>query len=634
MPTHPTLNIGILAHVDAGKTSLTERLLFDTGAIHTLGSVDAGTTQTDTGAIEQQRGITVRTGVAAFAHRGAHVNVIDTPGHPDFVAEVHRAVEVLDAAILVVSAVEGVQSHTRTLMRMLRGLRVPTVVFVNKVDRPGARTGDLIVEMRRTLTPHLLAMTSVRHAGTEVVRVIPEILADNRFRDNLTERLADIDDAVLARIVEGTGLGPGELPLLLAEQTAAARIHPVYFGSARGGQGIPELLNGLIQLLPSVPAHGSCAPRGTVFALERSASGAKTAHLRLFAGALSARQQITLERIAPDGTIARNTGRIASLEVVGRRGIDLLSAGDIGAIRGLPWVRVGDRLAALDDAPEVGRRADFPAPVLRTLVRTRGGPATRLHAALELMSEHDPLLHVQLEPDGSISILLYGEIQKEIIAATLAAEFGIDAEFRDSEPIYVEQVTGIGHAIEELGHRAPSPSGYWATLGLRVAAATAGSGVAFLRETRFGTLPRAFHSAIEESVHACLRRGPSGHAITDCIVVLTHTGFVGPITTAADFRALTPIVLDRALRAAGTRLLEPYHRFEATVPTAAFATVSSYLSSLAADIDDAVPNLRTCVIHGSIAARHVDTVHRALAGITYGEGIWWSQPFDYRPGVD
>ncbi|MRH88574.1 GTP-binding protein [Nocardia sp. SYP-A9097] len=502
MHPHRILNIGILAHVDAGKTSLTERLLFDTGAIDTLGSVDAGTTRTDTGEIERQRGITVRSAVASFTHGVTQVNVIDTPGHADFVAEVDRALVALDAAVLVVSAVEGVQSHTRILMRILRETGLPTIIFVNKIDRHGARTDSLIAEIGEKLTPRAIAMATVRAPGTRSAQVVPETFGNNSFRDRVAEQLADVDDSILARVVDGPALSPVEVVEMLSEQIANARTYPLYFGSSRTGQGIAALVDGI-------------------------------------------------------------TGR--------------------------------------------------------------------LHAALQIMAEHDPLLHARQEPDGTSSILLYGEIQKEIIATTLANDFGIDSDFQVSEPICIERVTGNGEATEEMRFRAPSPSGFWATVGLRIEPAPPRSGVSFRRETELGALPRAFHTAIEESVYARLRNGPTGRAITDCIVTLARTGFAGPVTTAADFRGLVPIVLDRALDTAGTQLLEPYHSFEIDIPAETFTPVTAYLAGLAANIDTTTAGPHTWQLRGVIPARHIHAVQHQLADLTHGDGTWSSQPADYRP---
>ncbi|MBI0380415.1 GTP-binding protein, partial [Streptomyces albiflaviniger] len=240
MPSSPrvsrTLNIGVLAHVDAGKTSLTERLLYDAGVIDRLGSVDTGDTQTDTGEIERQRGITVRTAVASLTTGDTQINLIDTPGHSDFIAEVERALGVLDGAVLVLSAVEGVQAQTRVLMKTLRRLRLPVLLFINKIDRAGARDEGLLADIRRALAPHLVPLTTVRELGTRNARVRPRSLDDPGVRAEAAEVLAEIDDAMLARVVDGPPPSAEEVGAALAAGTAAGLAHPVFFGSALSGE--------------------------------------------------------------------------------------------------------------------------------------------------------------------------------------------------------------------------------------------------------------------------------------------------------------------------------------------------------------------------------------------------------------
>src|SRR4029450_10650435 len=198
-----TLNLGILAHVDAGKTTLTERLLFTTGAIKDVGSVDAGTTQTDSLELERERGITIRSAVASFLVGDLAVNLVDTPGHPDFIAEVERVLGVLDGAVLVVSAVEGVQPQTPLLFRALQRLRVPTLLFVNKVDRAGADPDAVVVTMARRLSPGIVPMAAVRDPGTRGAAVVPCAAADEAHRTRLTEVLADNDEAILREYGDG-----------------------------------------------------------------------------------------------------------------------------------------------------------------------------------------------------------------------------------------------------------------------------------------------------------------------------------------------------------------------------------------------------------------------------------------------
>ncbi|MEU7483850.1 GTP-binding protein [Streptomyces sp. NPDC042319] len=642
-----TLNIGILAHVDAGKTSLTERLLHDTGAIDRLGSVDAGTTHTDTGTVERQRGITVRSAVVSFTLDATRVNIIDTPGHADFVAEVERALAVLDGAVLVLSAVEGVQAHTRLLMRTLREMRLPTLLFVNKTDRAGARHDSLLADARRKLAPRLVPMTAVHGLGTRAARTVPYSLDDPDFRTRVAETLAETDDALLARVVDGPYPTPAELRTALADRTARGLAHPVYFGSALSGQGVGALLDGITGLLPPAAVPDPVAtpdPRGTVFAADHTAAGARSAYVRLYSGELAARQRITLHRREPDGTPHTYTGRITALEVVGAAdgAGHRLTPGNIARISGVAGIRVGDRLGAADDD---AHRPHFPAPTLRTVVRPRDpgpGAAARLHAALRRLAEEDPLIHACAEPDGTTSVLLHGEMQKEIIAAALADEYGIDATFTPSRVVCRERPAGTGEAVEELGHRAPAPSGHWATVGLRVDPAADGTGAVFRYETELGALPRAFHTAVEESVHAGLRRGPHGWAVTDCTVTLVRSGFVGPVSTAADFRGLTPLVLARALERAGTRVYEPYHAFEADVPADALPAVTACLAGLGADIAETAaepvagahpgPGADAgWLIKGTLPARHLHTVERRLPGLSHGEGTWWSRACGDRP---
>ena len=235
---HGTLNLGILAHVDAGKTTLTEQLLYAAGVIDEIGSVDHGTTQTDSLALERQRGITIKSAVVSFALDDATVNLIDTPGHPDFIAEVERVLSVLDGAVLVISAVEGVQAQTRLLMRALQRLRVPTLIFVNKIDRPGAGDERVLQAISERLTPAIIPIGSASDLGTRAAGFTPSGAADADFEARLASAIADRDDAILAAYVDDeTSVPYRRLREELAAQTKQALLHPVFFGSASPAQG-------------------------------------------------------------------------------------------------------------------------------------------------------------------------------------------------------------------------------------------------------------------------------------------------------------------------------------------------------------------------------------------------------------
>ncbi|MFC8412819.1 tetracycline resistance ribosomal protection protein Otr(A) [Streptomyces coelicoflavus] len=615
-----TLNIGILAHVDAGKTSLTERLLFDHGAVDRLGGVDTGDTVTDDGDIERRRGITVRSAVAAFTVGDTRVNLIDTPGHSDFVAEVERALEVLDGAVLLLSAVEGVQARTRVLMRTLRRLRLPTLVFVNKIDRSGARTDGLLDDVRRLLTPHVAPLTGVTDAGTKgalVVRRPPG--------KGTAEALAEVDPGILAALVDGPEPTAGQLAAALAARTADGSFHPLFHGSALGGQGVAELVEGLVALVPAAApgTAGVTEPRGTVFAVRPGPTGERTAYLRLYDGEVRPRRRLTFLRRESDGRRTEVSGRVTRLDVVG--GDATLTAGNIAALTVPGGLRVGDRLGEPTD-----RAPQFAPPTLHTLVRAvRPEQAAPLRSALLALADEDPLLHARPAASGATALLLYGEVQMEVLAATLAEEFGIEAEFTPGRVRFLERPAGTGEAAEEMPWL--DRTRYWATVGLRVEPGPYGSGGVFGYETELGALPRAFHQAVEETVHATLLAGLTGAAVTDYRVTLVRSGFSSVLSTAADFRGLTPIVLRRALARAGTVLYEPYLAFEAEVPPDALAAVTALLASLGADFTGTTGGDPAWTVTGELPARRAREAGLRLPGLTRGEAVWSSRPSADRP---
>ena len=290
-----SLNLGILAHVDAGKTSLTEQLLHAGGVIDQLGSVDKGDTQTDSLALERQRGITIKSAVASFPiGDDLAVNLIDTPGHPDFIAEVERVLRVLDGAVLVLSAVEGVQPQTRVLMRALRRLRIPTLLFVNKIDRAGARNESLLQEISQMPGLDIIPMGDTSALGTKAADFTRWGANDPELRSSLVEALAEHDQEILTSYIEGEGQVPLDRLLeLLRVQTQRGSVHPLFFGSARTGAGIDAFISGVSDLLSTCANGDPDAPTsGTVFKIERGASRNKIAYVRLLSGTLRVRDRL------------------------------------------------------------------------------------------------------------------------------------------------------------------------------------------------------------------------------------------------------------------------------------------------------------------------------------------------------
>ncbi|GAB2691324.1 elongation factor G [Kitasatospora kifunensis] len=630
-----TVNIGILAHVDAGKTSLTERLLYSAGVIDRIGSVDRGDTQTDSHELERQRGITIRSAVVSFTIGGVKVNLVDTPGHPDFISEVERALGILDGVVLVVSAVEGVQAQTRLLMRTLIKLRLPVLVFVNKIDRRGARDAELLAQIRAELTPAAVLMSRVARLGTPQARAIARSVTQEDFATELAEALGEHDDAFLARYLgDGPALAAADYTAALARQTRAAEVHPVFFGSAVADTGIAELVEGITGLLP----ERSCASaggglRGTVFKIERGWAGEKIAYVRLHAGTLEPRAKVSIHRPDRHGASTELTGRATAVEVIDQ-GAALVErtagAGDIAKVRGLKGIRIGDQLGS---AERLGGQQLFAPPTLETVIRaTSPGAAPELYEALLQLADQDPLINLrvdQREAERQVSLSLYGEVQKEVIKATLAQEHHLDVVFEDTRIICVERPIGVGEAVEEIDGR--SRTLFWATVGLRVEPGEMGSGIVFRRAVELGSLPAAFHRGIEEAVHATLQQGLWGWEVLDILVTLTHSGFASPISAAGDFRKLTPLVLMDALKQAGTQVLEPVHRFELEAPAEHASAVLLKLAECGATPEATTPRGSTYLIEGLLPARVVQEFEQRLPGLSQGEGVLLTRFHGFRP---
>ena len=633
------LNLGILAHVDAGKTTLTERLLYQAGAIDELGSVDAGTTQTDSLTLERQRGITIKSAVASFALKGVHVNLIDTPGHPDFIAEVERVLSVLDGAVLVISGVEGVQPQTRILMRALQRLCIPTLVFVNKIDRPGAGDERVVQGISQRLTAAVVPMGTAHALGTRAAYFTLSSVEDTAFRARLAEVLAERDEGIMAAYVEDESNLPHHLLRdALVAQTKQALVHPVFFGSAVTGAGVESLMTGIPELLPASPGDPDGPVSATVFKIERGTSGEKVAFVRMFSGTIRTRQVLRFGRALEDKVTA-----ISVFERGPAVSRPAVSAGAVAKIWGLSEVQVGDRIG------EIGTDVSdhhFSPPTLESVV-VAGNPDDRapLRVALAQLAEQDPLINVrQDDTRRELSVSLYGEVQKEVIQATLANEFGLEVTFRETTPIYIERPVGTGEAIEILNAES---NPFLATIGLRIEPAPAGSGIDFRLQVDPRTVPLYIYKTFEgfsermgQYIRLALVEGLLGWQVTDCFVTMTRCTYSvpdgppsrrGPLSTAADFRKLTPLVLAQALERAKTVVCEPIVRATLEIPTGAIGPVMAALARLEAAVE--TPSLRgtLSVIETVLPAVRAQELQRQLPELTGGEGVLDSTFAGYHP---
>ena len=634
-----TLNLGILAHVDAGKTTLTERLLYAAGAIEELGSVDDGTTRTDTLALERRRGITIKSAVVSFTIGDVTVNLIDTPGHPDFIAEVERVLSVLDGAVLVLSAVEGVQPQTRILMRALQRLRVPALIFVNKIDRPGASEVRVVQAVSERLTPAIVPMGSVSQIGTRAADFTPWDSIDEAFRARLAEVLAEHDASILAAFVDDEiRVSEDALRQALAAQTMSALVHPVFFGSALTGAGIVPLMAGIAELLPAAEGDVDGPVSAAVFKIERGAGGEKITYVRMFSGTVRARDRLCFDQ--------GHEGKVTAIRVFDdglaeQRGA--VFAGQIGQLRGLGEVRIGDTIGR---SATPSTRHHFAVPTLESVVAP-DNPDDKgaLRVALAQLAEQDPLIDVRQDDTlQELAVSLYGDVQKEVIEATLAEDFGLDVSFRSTTVICVERLSGTGEAVEVL-HAETNP--FLATIGLRVEPAAIGSGVDFRLRVDPRSVPlylyktvERFTDSMDRYVRRTLQEGLFGWQVTDCTVTMTRCTYSvpdgppsrrGPLSTAADFRKLTPLVLMQALERAGTVVCEPILRVSLEIPASAIGPVVALLARLGAGASP--PSLQggLATIETALPAARARDLHRQLPALTSGEGVLESDFGGYQP---
>ncbi|NNC11614.1 TetM/TetW/TetO/TetS family tetracycline resistance ribosomal protection protein [Planctomonas sp. JC2975] len=633
-----TANWGIVAHVDAGKTSLTERLLFSSGAIDALGSVDAGTSLTDSMDIERRRGITIRTNVASFLldrHDGdapAQVNLIDTPGHADFIAEVERSLSVLDAAVLVVSAVEGVQPQTVVLWRALTRLRLPVAVFVNKIDRQGADPDRVVRELRRRLADRdgtsVVPFTEVGGLGTKDAAVAELELS----RDEVRERLAEHDASLLDDFVNSRTTSRERARAAFRSEWAARDVVPVVFGSAMTGAGIRELMSVMAEFPVGSPHADTDPLSARVFKIENDERG-RIVWARVFGGLLRERDRVDDEGVR---------SLVSWLEVSAPSGVrppEAARAGDVVRMRGLTRARIGDWLGTTSASRPSVR---FAAPTLESVVDpVHTAERGAMFAALSTLAEQDPLIALRVDDDrAEVAVTLFGDVQKEVIAALLDEQFGIAVVFRPTTTRQIERISNIGSAHAIMSEHT---TGYLATLGFIVAPGEIGTGLTVELAVERGSMPPAFFSATREGIEAGLAQGRYGWPIPDAHVTITHTGYAprqshshqkfnkGMSSVGADFRLLAPMLIHRALAQAGTIVCEPVDAFTVDTGADAADAVIALLRRNEGIIRSMEPEHDRVALAGTVPARMARTLAVALPDLTRGEAVLALEHDHYRP---
>ncbi len=624
-PLNRVRNIGIIAHIDAGKTTTTERILFYTGRTHRMGSVDEGTTVTDWMDQERERGITITAAAVTCFWHNHQINIVDTPGHIDFTAEVQRSLRVLDGGVVVFDAMAGVEPQSETVWRQAQEFGVPLVAFINKMDRLGADFSRAIGTIQEGLAANpvaiqwpigreedfrgvvdLLEMQGIvwsdeLGARPEKVAIPPEVEeAAYEARERAVEQIVETDDELMMLYLEGEEISPAQLRQALRRATLSGELQPVLCGSALRNKGIQPLLDAVASYLPSPmdipPVDGvnpytqkvetrsanSDAPLAAlVFKISTDPYVGRLAYFRVYSGEIEAGSRVTnsvKER-------KERVGRLLRMFADRREEIDVLRAGDIGATLGLKHTFTGETLCA-PSAPIVLESISFPEPVISVAVEPRSAAdEERLNEGLQSLAEEDPTFVVATDPDtGQTLIKGMGELHLEILTDRLKREFGVEGRISRPRVSYRETITeparGRGIFDRETGGRA-----HFADVRLDVEPVAAGGGFVFENVLPEEALAEKFVDAVRQGCREAMEGGVLvGYTLVDVKVRLIDVKVVEETASELAFKVAGTKAFSEAVEQAEPVLLEPLMDLEAVVPEEYTGDVMSDLNARGAEI--------------------------------------------------
>ena len=608
------INIGILAHVDAGKTTLTESLLYTSGAIMEPGSVDKGTTRTDSMALERQRKITIQAAVTSFRWKGYKVNLVDTPGHMDFLAEVHRSLSVLDGAILVVSAKDGVQAQTRVLFHALRKMKIPTIIFINKIDQSGVVLEQTYQNIREKLTEDMIVMQEV-HLCSEI------ILSDVADFEKWDAVIAGNDD-ILEKYLSGVPLTLWELQKEIKRRVQRGTLFPVYHGSAKDNIGVKELLEVITEVFSLETDDSQSELCGYVFKIEYTEQKKRRCYLRLYSGTLCLRETILLskkEKIKITEMSIPFDGEIVPTDTADSGEIVILSDNTL---------KLND---VLGDEKLLPRKAwtDSPLPFFRTTIEPiKAEQREVLLDALTEIADTDPLLHFMIDSITHEIILSFlGKVQLEVVCSLLNEKYGVEVAIKEPTVIYLERPRKEAHYTI---HIEVPPNPFWASIGLAVTPLPVGSGTEYESKVSLGYLNQSFQNAVMEGIRYGLEQGVYGWEVTDCRVCFEYGVYYSPVSTPADFRFLAPVVLEQVLKKAGTQVLEPYLSFTLFAPQEYLSRAYHDAVKYDAVIETTSLKNNEAILTGEIPARRIGEYKSDLNFYTNGRSVCLTELKGYQ----
>ena len=615
-------NIGIIAHIDAGKTTTTERIMFYTGMTHRIGSVDDGTTVTDWMVQERERGITIVSAAVSAEWKGYQVNIIDTPGHIDFTAEVQRSLRVLDGGVVVFDAVQGVEPQSETVWRQADRYGVPRICFVNKMDRVGAsfeRTIETIID-RLGANPipmqipigfeatfkgvvDLLTMKAIiweddLGKDPQIVE-IPENLQAlaKEYREKMVEKIAELDDELTIKFLEAREIGIDELKLALRKGVLANKTAPVFCGSSLKNKGVQVLLDAVIDYLPSpadkpsmiVSEPGNPENTFDVLAEDDSPLGAlvfkivtdpyvgRLAYVRVYSGVLSQGQ--TVQNSTKKGKKER-IGRLIRMHADHREDVSEIRSGDIGAVLGFKDSFTGDTLC--DTKPLVLETISFPEPVISIAIEPKStSDQEKMGEALRKLAEEDPTLHVNTDEDSGQTILKgMGELHLDIIVDRLLREFRVQANVGAPRVAFRESIT---KPVKEVNYKYAKQSGGKGQYGhvvFSLEPGARGSGIVFENKIVGGSIPKEYINPIEKGVKEAAEGGVlAGYPVVDIKVTLFDGSFHEVDSSEMAFKMAAILGFKEGVQKGHPILLEPMMKVEVVVPEEYLGDVMGQVNS-------------------------------------------------------
>ncbi len=600
-------NIGIIAHIDAGKTTTTERILYYTGKTYRMGNVDEGTTVTDWMVQERERGITIQSAAITSEWRGHQINLIDTPGHIDFTAEVQRSLRVLDGGVVVFDAVAGVEPQSETVWRQANRYGVPRICFVNKMDRVGAdfwRTIDMIRDrLAATPLPTQLpigsetlftgmvdlitckAWTFPDSLGANPQEIsIPADMADevDAMRENLVERIAETDDVLSTRYLEGAPISEPELRSALRAATINGQLVPVLCGSSLRTKGVQLLLDAVVDYLPSPldipsvhgtsltthevetrPADPNAPTAALVFKIQTDPYIGRLAYVRVYSGTLQTGQML----LNANRDRKERMGRLVQVYAEKREDVQAIRAGDIGAIVGVKQTFTGETLCD-NSAPIRLETIDFPEPVISIAVEPKTkADQDKLVNALQRLAEEDPTFRVRVDDQTGQTLLSgMGELHLEVLTDRMQREFGVQAHVGRLQVSYRETITRKS-AVEMRFVRQTGGRGQFAHVIMEFEPQERGKGFEFVDKVTGGAIPKQFIPAVEQGLRESLENGLlGGYPIIDLRATLLGGSFHEVDSSELAFKIAGSMALREGVEKATPVLLEPIMRVEIVVP--------------------------------------------------------------------